>query len=289
MQTDTTPSQAGAELAPETPEAAPVTAETPEAEPQVEEAKAPAAEEQPAAEVEAQEPDAEAEPAKKPKTTAAERIAQITAKRREAEREAQTLKDQNDRLQERLAKYETTEPKLEDFEYDENRYQAALSAHHQRQLRKEELAEDAEFAKQRMDNASQQATQAKQEAFQLRAAEFAQTAPDFQQVVSSANIPISDEVGAQLMDSDQGPQIAYYLAKNPGEAANIAHLTDPVQAAKEIGRLEARLSQPLPKRTTQAPPPVKAVAGNTGAVPDFDPSSASVDDYAKQLKKAGVI
>ena len=289
MQTETSSTRADATPLPETPEVAPETAETPEAELQVEEAKASEAEEQPAAETEAQEPDAEAEPAKKPKTTAAERIAQITAKRREAEREAQTLQDQNKRLQERLAKYETTEPKLEDFEYDENRYQAALNAHHQRQLRREELAEDADFAKQRMDNASQQATQAKQEAFQIRAAEFAQTAPDFQQVVGSAQIPISEEVGAQLMDSDQGPQIAYYLAKNPGEAANIAQLTDLIQAAREIGRLEARLSQPLPKRTTQAPPPVKAVAGNTGAVPDFDPSTASVSDIEKVLKKAGVI
>lgn len=277
--------QEGATVAPETSEPVTETTEQPDT-PEVEATEAPSEGEQVAEAPE--EPDADAQAVKK-RQSAQERIDQVTAKRRAAERLAQDLQAENDRMAERLAKLETVEPKLEDFEYDESQYQAALIAHHSKQIRKDELAENATDTKARIETVNTEAETAKVETYNLRAAEFADKAKDFQAVVSASNLPISDAVQGQILDSDMGPEIAYYMAKNPGEGVKIAHLSNPMEAAKAIGRLEARLSQPPPKRTTQAPPPLKAVAGNTGATPDFNPNSASGEDYAKLLKKAGVI
>lgn len=281
--------QDGAPVAPETSDAAPETAETPTETPEVE-----AVAEDATPEVDGEgtveapeEPDADAQAKKR--QSAQERINQVTAKRREAERVAKELQAENERLAERLAKLETTEPKLEDFDYDESRYQAALIAHHSKQVRKDELAENASDAKARLESVSTEAEAAKVETYSLRAAEFAEKAADFHQVVGTSNLPVTDAVQDQILESDMGPEIAYYMAKNPGEGAKIAGLTNPMDAARAIGRLEARLSQPPPKRTTQAPPPLKAVAGSTGAVPDFNPNTAGLDDYASVLKKAGVI
>ena len=279
--------QEGAPIVPETPDTVTETAETETPETPEVEAATPEPDGEQDAEATA-EPDADAQAAKK-RQSAQERINQVTAKRREAERVAKELQAENERLAARLSKLETVEPKLEDFDYDESRYQAALIAHHSKQVRKEELAENATDTQSRLESINTEAEAARVETYSLRAAEFAEKAPDFHTVVGASTLPVTDAVQEQILDSDMGPEIAYYMAKNPGEGAKIAHLSNPMDAARAIGRLEARLSQPPPKRTTQAPPPLKAVAGSTGAVPDFNPNTASVNDYAALLKKAGVI
>ena len=284
MTEETLASPASAEDVPETTEAVTETTEQKVVEPDTNEQQETQTEE-----TAESAPETEEKPERPKPNPVQDRIDQITRKRREAERNAKELEATNQRLKERLAKYETPEPKLEDFEFDETRYQAALNAHNFKQLRKDELADDVEQSNAQIEAASKEAEDSKRTAYGLRAQAFAETAPDFDQVVSSSSLPVSDEVSAQIIESDLGPQLAYYLAKNPSEAANVAHLTDPLEAARAIGRLEARLTQPPPKRTTQAPPPLKPIAGNTGTRSEFDPNSGSLDDFAKQLKKAGVI
>ena len=44
---------------------------------------------------------------------------------------------------------------------------------------------------------------------------------------------------SKILTSDYGPQIAYYMAKNPMEAAEIAMLDKPLDAARALGRLES--------------------------------------------------
>jgi hypothetical protein len=87
-----------------------------------------------------------------------------------------------------------------------------------------------------------------------------------------------------MQESDMGAEVAYHLASNPAEAQRIASLTPRAQA-REIGRIEAMLSQPSkPKAKTvsDAPEPVASARGNNGRFtvnPDTDDFAAFEKQY----------
>lgn len=93
---------------------------------------------------------------------------------------------------------------------------------------------------------------------------FKESHDDFEDVLENvAKIPMSLSVQETIIESDLGPEVMYELAKNPKEFARICALK-PLAAAKEIGKIETRLSKPaseIPpeKKTTKAPAPVTPV------------------------------
>jgi len=105
------------------------------------------------------------------------------------------------------------------------------------------------------------------EAHQERVEEFRERAKDFDDVMKaakSADLKASPVVEDLILDSDKSAHVVYYLAKNPGRLDELNRMTER-QAAREIGRIEARLSLPQPKKQTQAPPPVKPPRGGAAA------------------------
>lgn len=66
-----------------------------------------------------------------------------------------------------------------------------------------------------------------------------------------------------IMEAENGPDIAHHLATNTAEARRIAALP-PLSAAREIGKLEAKLlAEPAkPKTPSNAPVPIKPVGGS---------------------------
>jgi hypothetical protein len=94
---------------------------------------------------------------------------------------------------------------------------------------------------------------------------------DFEQVAYNPKLPISNAMAETIQASDIGPDIAYYLGSNPKEAARIAALNSPILQAKEIGKLEAKItSEPVLKRTTSAPPPIAPISGRGSGTPSYD-------------------
>lgn len=86
------------------------------------------------------------------------------------------------------------------------------------------------------------------------------------------DIPMSLTVQEVILASDNGPELMYELAKNPEEYARICKLPA-VQAARELGKFEARISssQDTKKETkqltkTKAPPPIKPVGSKASSV-----------------------
>jgi hypothetical protein len=70
--------------------------------------------------------------------------------------------------------------------------------------------------------------------------------------------------------SDLGPDLAYWLGSNPKEADRISRLS-PLAQAKEIGKIEAKLSNDPPvKRTTSAPAPISPVTARSSGAPSHD-------------------
>lgn len=84
---------------------------------------------------------------------------------------------------------------------------------------------------------------------------------DYDQI-ARGNHPVTNEMALAIKTSDKGPDIAYWLGSNPKEASRIAAL-HPLQQAREIGKIEAKLaSEPPVKKSTSAPAPITPVTTN---------------------------
>lgn len=152
-----------------------------------------------------------------------------------------------------------TPPREEDFNGDWGKYIAATAAYEAAKAVKGSLADDRKAASEtRLAELRQEVL----EDFNERAEAFKAKATDFDSVVSKyvdSGGKFSDAIRELVTDSDVGPQLTYHLAKNPALASKLNALS-PLQAAKEIGKLENDLSRP-PNRTTKAPPPAKPLTG----------------------------
>lgn len=62
--------------------------------------------------------------------------------------------------------------------------------------------------------------------------------PDYKEIVSGSTAPLTDAMRAAIMESESGPQLAYYLATHPDKAAEIASQT-PIQAVRALTLIEA--------------------------------------------------
>lgn len=86
---------------------------------------------------------------------------------------------------------------------------------------------------------------------------------DYEDVVYNPKLAITPIMAQTIQASDMGPDVAYYLGTNPKEAERIARMPAIAQA-KEIGRIEAKLtSSPPVKKTTSAPTPISPVSART--------------------------
>jgi len=111
---------------------------------------------------------------------------------------------------------------------------------------------------------------------------------DFDQVALAPDVPITPQIAEMLKHSDKGPDLAYFLGMNKATAAELAALskTSPMQAAWALGRLEASLSAPAPRMTSQTPEPIAPVRGRAQA--SLNPEKMSMDEYIA-ARKAGKI
>lgn len=146
-------------------------------------------------------------------------------------------------------------PQPEDYDYDTARHTAALEDYYSAKARAEvRAALDAERAAEREAERSR--------SFEQRQRAFLEQKPDYiEKVIRNDRLPISAEMAAVISYSEIGPEIAYYLADNVEKAEEIYRL-DGIRAAREIGRIEAKLeaerkarTAPPASRVSQAPPP----------------------------------
>jgi len=146
-------------------------------------------------------------------------------------------------------------PRLEDFNFDVGAHAEAVAEWKFRQL---EVERDTHA----QVNARLTTLREKESAFEAEH-------PNYRDVVYAPNLPITQGMAEAMLGTDNAPAVAYHLATHLDEAAAIAALS-PIQQAIAIGRIDARLSAPpapaapsapLPKKTTNAPPPPKTVSG----------------------------
>ena len=121
--------------------------------------------------------------------------------------------------------------------------------------------------------------------FRERMSEAKSHIPDLEAAINAtATAPIRDEFVPFILESDRGPYLAYHLAKNPQQVAELAAMPAD-RALRELARIEAKLSIPQPKRQTSAPAPLSAIGGGASHRPD--PHKMSMDEYVAFRKKNG--
>jgi hypothetical protein len=109
---------------------------------------------------------------------------------------------------------------------------------------------------------------------------FKKKAADYNEVMAKATMPVAPHVERLLLQSKKSEQLSYVLAKNQLQLARLNRM-DTESAAREIGRLEGRLSTPAQsKQQTQARKPITPLKGS-GAAPASP--AATVNNYLKKL------
>ena len=206
------------------------------------------------------------------KQTASERIAQVTRKWRDAERREQDLIKERDEARAKLA--EPDPAKFDDpAELTAAKVESTLDKREVNRLHKQATDARAEANSARLD------------AFHERAAEAREKFADFDDVVMKpAQLPMSQDTQSLVLEMDESAEVIYHLAKNPSEASRINRLSER-EKAFELGKIASRITQAPPRKTTQAPTPVSAVAGKTSGGSGFNPATASVQEFSDRYRK----
>lgn len=218
--------------------------------------------------------DSGAEPKKKSKVQ--ERIDELTAKRREAEREAQYWREQAEKSikpEKANVDVEPVKPKFDDFS-DIDEYEAAVEKY----ASDKAVYQESQVIKRQTELQKQFEEQQRAATFAAKSAEFAARHPDFYAAVQNPNLTISNEMAEAIRSSDRGPELAYHLGKNPELAEQIAALPASLQYMT-LGKLEASLTAPTPPAVpmTKAPAPVKPIGSK--ALVEKAPEDMSYSEY----------
>jgi len=161
-------------------------------------------------------------------------------------------------------------PKLDEFDYDADRFEQALDAWHERKRQHDLETEKVRQAEQ----AQQQAWQAKLEGYGKAKAELKVRDYEDAEAIAQEVFNVTQQ-GVILQGADNPALVIYALGKNPRKAADLAKINDPVKFAFAVAKLEKELKVTNRKA---APAPERIVQG-TGRV------SGAVDSTLERLRE----
>jgi len=136
-------------------------------------------------------------------------------------------------------------------------------------------------------------TQTVIEDFKNKAESFMEKNPDFFEKVNDPTLPTSEQIRDAIIESDRGPEVAYWLANHPEELTKIVKLS-PYKQVIAIGRIEARFQDDKSTTTkiTNAPEPISATKGSV-SIPDGPSDKDDMNTWLQKerarLKKIGRI
>ncbi len=241
----------------------------------------------PATEAEGETPSKEKqEEQSKPKKGAQQRIREVIEQRNKAEHEAEKAKSEAAELRARLEAFSAQAPTMQDpekpnrsqFANDEE-YIEALADYKAKQVL---VAREREQQQARFDAEMRELT----ENWNRRQEAAIKEIPDYKEVVGAAEIQIAPHVHQFLVESEEGPHLAYFLALNQDEVKKLNAMR-PATAARYLVKLEdelrevpdekAEVAQKIPK--SKAPEPITPVKGNPSANPG---PAESFEEYKRR-------
>lgn len=254
-------------------------------------AEDPQADADPAPEAEAA-PDAEPDPAVADEVTVS--IGDEAPPPDETERAPEwvrELRKQHRDLQRRVREYEAREqqaapvgpkqvgpkPKLEDHDYDTDKYETALDAWHRTKVEAERAASEA----QARADAEARDWQAKLDSYGKAKAELkVRDYEDAEHAVQQA-LNVTQQ-GVVLQGAENPALVVYALGKNPKKAKELAAITDPVKFAFAVAKLEAQL-----KVIPRTKPPAPERSTPVGTAPVSGTSDSTLERLREEAAKTG--
>lgn len=161
-------------------------------------------------------------------------------------------------------------PKLEEFDYDADRFEQALDAWHERKRQHDlqtEMVRQAELQQ-------HQAWQAKLDSYSKAKAELRVRDYEDAEAIAQEVFNVTQQ-GVILQGADNPALVIYALGKNPKKAADLAKINDPVKFAFAVAKLEKELKV---TNRRAAPAPERVIQG-TGRV------SGAVDSTLERLRE----
>lgn len=236
--------------------------------------------------------DAEPEVTEEPeKDSFGGRIKELTDKVRSNKQESDAqlfeARTENERLQKELeSRPLVQEPlkTLEDFEFDESKYRNYLDERTHDIATK---AAESVGSKIQTEHGSRQILAS----FRAREAEFTLNTKDYESVVYGEvnglrSWGASDAMADEIRISDVGPQLSYYLAKNPDIAAEI-HALSHDETVRRMTLLGSSLKSEMSKKSktvSDAPPPTPKIPSGEQNL-SKDPGKMSDSEFAKWRRK----
>ena len=161
-------------------------------------------------------------------------------------------------------------PKLEDHDYDTDRYEAALEAWY----RQKDTVEAARKQAEAQAEAQRKARQDKLEGYAKAKAEL--RVKDYEDAEATVQESLNTvQQGVLLQGADNPALVVYALGKNPKKAKELAAISDPVKFAFAVAKLEAQLKVNPAKRP---PAPERTLTGSSA------PISGTVDSTLERLR-----
>lgn len=209
----------------------------------------------------------------------------LARERAKFDRDLQTEREQRIRLEERLnsaspkeaPKGDDAEPDLKDFT-DFGKYTAAMSRYTAKQVLQGALTERETAAKTERANAAQAATAAE---WQKKVSASLKDMPDFNEVLAEASeVPMPPHMQQAIMESDEGPRLAYYLAQHPEDAYRIAAMT-PNGAVRALTLIEVGFQK---KPVTATPAPITPIGSRQTSGPKALTSPMSQSEFERRRR-----
>ena len=196
------------------------------------------------------------------------RINKITAEKYAEKRKAEDLQRRYDELVAAQKPAETKAPTLEQFDYDEEAFNAASISYHVR----DGMAKEAQrLQKEGIATQQEAANQQRADSFNAQVAEVTLQHPDYQERIKTLPQFKQDTLDA-IMSSDKGAEIALALSQDLGLAEEIANAL-PMVAAMKLGELSARLNMKPQIKTSAAPSPIEPLSSGGSLNKDYSEMS----------------
>lgn len=208
------------------------------------------------------------------------RFATLTKRNRDYENQISVLKNEQAQLKQAIEEFASSKPKptRESFENDEQ-YIAYLASEEANRIYQKKVAEP-----QRLHQSALEAQNQKMAEWNEKVSESFEDPAEFSKVVSAADAPMPKAVLGAIMDSDEGPKIAYYLAKNPAEAEKVSSLDgkrlERAMLKLEIKLEDANLQDTQKANVSQAPAPMGRPADTS-----LSNAPSSIEDWIKARQK----
>jgi len=183
------------------------------------------------------------------------RINKVTADKYAEKRRADELQKKLDEVSQRPKEEAKDEPSLENFDYDDSAYQAALIDY-----KVNKAVQDQETRAREAAHAI--SAQESQKVFNDRIAEL--NKPDFAEVAN--NVPeLPQGVADALVQSENGAELIYHLGTHLDLADKLSGMSSN-QAMMELGKISANMNTKSEIKQSAAPEPIEPITSGGGSL-----------------------